>query len=71
MTKTVRDLGKFIVVKGFIKLPKVQKIGQYGHTGYDPNLSNCSSSCNLKFQIMLKVDFEQFKGNCAEKIENS
>ena len=21
--------------------------------------------------IMLKVDFEQFKGNCAEKIENS
>ena len=33
LTKTVRDLGKFIVVKGFKKLPKVLKIAQSGHTG--------------------------------------
>ena len=29
----VGDLGKFIVAKGFKKLPKVQKISQSGHTG--------------------------------------
>ena len=28
------DLGKFIAAKGFKKLPKVQKIAQYGHTGW-------------------------------------
>ena len=27
------DLGKLIVPKGFIKLPKVQKIARSGHTG--------------------------------------
>ena len=32
MPKNVGDLGKFIVAKGFIKLPKVQKIAQSGHT---------------------------------------
>ena len=26
------DLGKFIAAKGFIKLPKVQKIARSGHT---------------------------------------
>ena len=36
--KNVRDLGKLIVAKGFIKLPKVQKIAQSGHTGDDPSL---------------------------------
>ena len=35
MPKNVGDLGKFIVAKGFKKLPKVQKIAQSGHTGYD------------------------------------
>ena len=34
MPKNVGDLGKFIVAKGFKKLPKVQKIAQSGHTGY-------------------------------------
>ena len=29
----MEDLGKFIVVKGFKKLPKVQLIAQSGHTG--------------------------------------
>ena len=33
MTKNVGVLGKFIVAKGFKKLPKVQKIAQSGHTG--------------------------------------
>ena len=32
LPKNVRDLGKFIVAKGFKKLPKVQKIAQSGHT---------------------------------------
>ena len=32
MSKNVGDLGKFIVAKGFKKLPKVQKIAQSGHT---------------------------------------
>ena len=30
--KNVRELGKFIVAKGFEKLPKVQWIAQSGHT---------------------------------------
>ena len=30
---SVRYLGKFIVAKGFKKLPKVQKIARSGHTG--------------------------------------
>ena len=29
----VGDLGKLIVAKGIIKLPKVQKIAKYGQTG--------------------------------------
>ena len=32
LPKNVRDLGKFIVAKGFKKLLKVQKIAQSGHT---------------------------------------
>ena len=32
LPKNVRDLGKFIVAKGFKKLPKMQKIAQSGHT---------------------------------------
>ena len=32
MPKTVGDLGKLIVAKGFKKSPKVQKIANYGHT---------------------------------------
>ena len=33
LPKNVRDLGKFIVAKGFKNMPKVQKIAQSGHTG--------------------------------------
>ena len=33
LPKNVRDLGKLIVVKGFKKLPKVQKNAQSGHIG--------------------------------------
>ena len=35
LPKNVGDLGKLIVAKGFKKLPKVQKIAQSGHTGFD------------------------------------
>ena len=35
LPKNVGDLGKLIVAKGFEKLPKVQKIAQSGHTGYN------------------------------------
>ena len=33
MPKNVGDLGKLIVAKGFVWLPKVQKIAKSGHTG--------------------------------------
>ena len=33
LPNNVGDLGKFIVAKGFEKLPKEQKIANYGHTG--------------------------------------
>ena len=33
LPKNVGDLGKFIVAKGFKKLPKLQKIVNSGHTG--------------------------------------
>ena len=33
MAKSVGDLGKLIVAKGFKNLPKVQYIAQSGHTG--------------------------------------
>ena len=36
LPKTVRDLGKLIVAKGFEKSPKVQKIAHSGHTGTSP-----------------------------------
>ena len=34
LPKNVGDLGKLIAAKGFKKLPKVQKIAKYGHTGW-------------------------------------
>ena len=38
LPKNVVDLGKFIVAKGFKKLPKVQKIANSGHTGAEAQL---------------------------------
>ena len=35
LPKNVDNLGKLIVAKGLKKLPKVQKIAQSGHTGWD------------------------------------
>ena len=37
LPKNVRDLDKLIVSKGFKKLPKLQKIGQSGHTALSPH----------------------------------
>ena len=39
LPKNVRDLGKLIVAKGLKKLPKVQKIAQFGHTEFDTDSS--------------------------------
>ena len=39
LPKNVGDLGKFIVAKGFKKLPKVQKIANSGHTAFEPSTS--------------------------------
>ena len=33
LPKSVGDMGKLIVAKGFEKLPKVHEIAQSGHTG--------------------------------------
>ena len=38
LSKNVGDLCKFVVAKGFKKLPKVQKIAFSGHTAWDSNL---------------------------------
>ena len=45
MPKNVRDLGKLIVTKDFIKLPKVQWIAQFGHT------VNNSTLFNVRFKV--------------------
>ena len=48
LPKNVGDLGKFIVAKGFKKLPKVQKIGQSGHTGSEWE-TKCNRNIGTKF----------------------
>ena len=42
LPKNVGDLGKFIVAKGFKKLPKVQKIANSGHTACDVPVTGLS-----------------------------
>ena len=39
LPKNVGDFDKIIVATGFEKLPKVQKIAQSGHTGYQRYLA--------------------------------
>ena len=34
LPNNMEDVGKIIVAKGLKKLPKVQKIAQFGHTAY-------------------------------------
>ena len=41
LPKNVGDLGKFIVAKGFEKVPKVQQIAQSGHTFYGIKKYHC------------------------------
>ena len=38
LPKNVGDLGKFVVAKGFKKLPKVQKIANSGHTAREVSM---------------------------------
>ena len=52
LPKNGEDLGKFIVAKGFERLPKVQNIAQSGHTGSLPisipaSTRGSFSFCNL------------------------
>ena len=42
LPKSVEDLGKLIVAKGFKKLPKVHKIANSGHTAREPSLYDLS-----------------------------
>ena len=49
LPKNKGDLGKLIVTKSFKKLPKVQKIAQYGHIG-------CFKPC-----IVWNLDLQQQK----------
>ena len=65
----MRDLGKFIVAKGFNNLPKVQKIAQSGHTALFPHLNvheddddddvvnKWHTSKKLKMKILIKFAF--------------
>ena len=48
MPKNVGDLDKFIVAKGFKKLPKVQKIAQSGHTGGNEEFKKIYQSITVK-----------------------
>ena len=43
LSKTVGDLSKLIVAKGFKKSPKVQKIAKSGHTDADVHFWTFSS----------------------------
>ena len=61
LPKNVKDLGKLIVVKGFKKLPKVQKIAQSGHSdSIYPFYSLPYLSLSLPFELSV---FLQFKVN--------
>ena len=51
--KNVGDLGKIIVAKGFKRLPKVQKIAQFGHT--DRQSSQTIKFRNLGFYDTLQA----------------
>ena len=59
----MRDLGKFIAVKGFKKLPKVQKIVQSGHTACDRvNLFTwpvSDSQCSIDYRTVIKTLIEK------------
>ena len=50
LPKTVGDLGKLIVAKGFKKLPKVQKIAKSGHTARNayPQFASPFSGLHLR-----------------------
>ena len=45
LPKNVVDLGKFVVAKGFKKLPKVLLIAQFGHTGIHVYVFSCLRTC--------------------------
>ena len=60
LPRNVGDLGKFIVAKGFKKLPKVQKIANSGHTARNGKWINCFAKkiilkfCKIRTDVMDK-----------------
>ena len=48
------DLGNLIVAKGFIKLPKVQKIARSGHTACQTTLA----VPRWKYRCMARLQFD-------------
>ena len=54
LPKNVKDLGKLIVVKGFKKLPKVQKIAESGHTDHVDRISVQSDEIWRNFAILAR-----------------
>ena len=57
LPKNVGDFGQLIVVKGFEKLPTVQKIAQSGHTDQDSqwNVSSNSGADKFPFENKLRL----------------
>ena len=56
MPKNVGDLGKYIVAKGFKKLPKVQKIAQSGHTEMKPKCFSGEEQLQLHLDCSLRLN---------------
>ena len=68
LPKTVEDLGKLIVAKGFKKLPKVQKIANSGHTEHERQASERASEMKCKL-CSFEIDFP--KEISLKKLERS
>ena len=60
LPKNVVDLGKFIVAKGFKKLPKVQKIANSGHTGWDLQRITTYGVSKITLQCFKVIRFDCF-----------
>ena len=68
LPNNVGDLGKIIVATSFEWLPKVQKIAESGHTGFDSRY--CDLSLNL-YNLNLRVQsrkYKQFTSNYDSRV---
>ena len=64
LTENVGNFGKIIGATGFEKLPKVQFITQYGHTGTSSSLQPVWPDCFIIFSIFRHLE----QGNFAKSI---